>query len=48
VSVTRRAFLVAALSASTVARAQGKYPERSIKLIGPYPPGGGVDLTVRC
>ena len=46
-SVTRRAFLVTALSASTVARAQGKYPDRSIRLIVPYPPGGGVDLTAR-
>jgi tripartite-type tricarboxylate transporter receptor subunit TctC len=32
---------------SPTARAQGKYPERAIKLIVPYPPGGGVDLTAR-
>ena len=27
--------------------AQGKYPERPIKIIVPFPPGGGVDLTAR-
>lgn len=46
-SVTRRGFLIAALSASAAAYAQGKYPERPIRLIVPYPPGGGVDLTAR-
>lgn len=29
------------------AHAQGKYPDRPIKIIVPYPPGGGVDLTAR-
>jgi tripartite-type tricarboxylate transporter receptor subunit TctC len=40
-------LLAAALAAPVVARAQGKYPERPIKIIVPYPPGGGVDLTAR-
>jgi tripartite-type tricarboxylate transporter receptor subunit TctC len=30
-----------------IAFAQGKYPERPIKMIVPFPPGGGVDLTAR-
>lgn len=29
------------------ASAQGTYPERAIKIIVPFPPGGGVDLTAR-
>lgn len=47
---TRRKLLAAALAAPFVARtvaAQGKYPERAIKIIVPFPPGGGVDLTAR-
>jgi tripartite-type tricarboxylate transporter receptor subunit TctC len=44
---TRRTLLAAVLAAPVVARAQGKYPERPIKIIVPYPPGGGVDLTAR-
>ena len=40
-------MLAAVLAAPLVARAQGKYPERPIKIIVPYPPGGGVDLTAR-
>jgi len=49
---TRRSLLVAALALPAVIRprrggAQGKYPERPIKIIVPYPPGGGVDLTAR-
>ena len=44
---TRRNLLIAASSLPVTAHAQGKYPERSIKLIVPYPPGGGVDLTAR-
>ena len=47
---TRRHLLIAALAAPFVARgasAQGKYPERPIKMIVPFPPGGGVDLTAR-
>ncbi len=47
---TRRQLLVAALAAPFIAHtasAQGKYPERPIKIIVPFPPGGGVDLTAR-
>ncbi len=47
---TRRHLLIAALASPFVARAasaQGKYPERPIKIIVPFPPGGGVDLTAR-
>jgi len=44
--------LVAALALPVVAqarlaRAQSKYPDRAIKVIVPFPPGGGVDLTAR-
>jgi len=45
-----RQLLVTALASPFVARgafAQGKYPERPIKIIVPFPPGGGVDLTAR-
>ena len=47
---TRRQILTAALATPFIARtafAQGKYPERPIKIIVPFPPGGGVDLTAR-
>lgn len=43
-------LLIAALASPFIARAasaQGKYPERPIKIIVPFPPGGGVDLTAR-
>jgi len=47
VKITRRRLLVSAATLPGVAHAQGRYPERSVKLIVPYPPGGGVDLTAR-
>jgi len=47
----RRVLLTGALglpvAASPQTWAQGKYPERAIKIIVPFPPGGGVDLTAR-
>jgi tripartite-type tricarboxylate transporter receptor subunit TctC len=49
---TRRTLLAGALAgplamAAGGARAEEKYPSRPIKLIVPFPPGGGVDLTGR-
>ena len=49
---TRRNLLASALAAplavaASRAGAQDKYPSRPIKLIVPFPPGGGVDLTGR-
>jgi tripartite-type tricarboxylate transporter receptor subunit TctC len=50
--LSRRSLLAAApLALSSAAPsaiwAEGKYPERPIRVIVPYPPGGGVDLTAR-
>ncbi len=45
--LSRRNLLAAALSPA-VAQAQAThYPDRPIRLIVPFPPGGGVDLTAR-
>jgi len=45
--IRRRGLLAAALAVPFAARAEGKYPERPIRIIVPFPPGGGVDLTAR-
>ena len=45
--IRRRGLLAAALALPSLARAESKYPERPIKIIVPFPPGGGVDLTAR-
>jgi len=45
--IRRRGLLAGARALPSLARAQGKYPERPIKIIVPFPPGGGVDLTAR-
>jgi tripartite-type tricarboxylate transporter receptor subunit TctC len=47
---SRRSLLMAALALPALGRrvpAQGKYSDRPIKIIVPFPPGGGVDLTAR-
>jgi len=45
----RRVFLLtgAALLAATQAKAETGYPARSIKLVVPFPPGGGADFIAR-
>jgi tripartite-type tricarboxylate transporter receptor subunit TctC len=44
----RRSLLAAAIAfASGLAFAQGSYPERPIKLVVPYAPGGSADIAAR-
>ncbi len=42
----QRRALLAGLAAPLVARAQG-FPDRPIRIISPYPPGGGTDTSAR-
>lgn len=48
-SLHRRSLLAAslALPSAALAAGPGGYPNRPVRLIAPFPPGGGVDLTAR-
>ncbi len=44
---TRRSFLLGALAAPSVARAQGNWPAGIISLVAPAPAGGSLDIIAR-
>ncbi|MBR0657185.1 Bug family tripartite tricarboxylate transporter substrate binding protein [Plastoroseomonas arctica] len=44
---TRRALLATSLALPAVARAQGAFPERPVRVIVPWPPGGSTDVLCR-
>ena len=45
---TRRTLLLASLAAPSVARAQNtEFPNRQVRLVVPFPPGGGLDVMTR-
>jgi tripartite-type tricarboxylate transporter receptor subunit TctC len=43
----RRRHMLLAAALPVVARAQGAYPNKPVKLIVGFPPGGGIDFTAR-
>ena len=44
---TRRALLAGAAAIPFAARAQGGFPDRPVRIISPFTPGGGTDTTAR-
>ena len=45
--LSRRAGLLALLATPGLARAQGSFPDKPVRLVVPYPPGGATDLLAR-
>lgn len=45
--IARRTVLLSALAAPSLARAQGSFPNRPIKLVIPWPPGASADAFLR-
>src|SRR4029079_9810469 len=46
-ALSRRAVLLSALAAPAIARAQADYPNRTIRLVIPWPPGASADAFLR-
>ena len=46
-AVTALAMALAITAAGTESRAETMFPTRTVKMIVPYPPGGGTDLLAR-
>ena len=46
-NLVRRALVLGALLAAPFAWAQSSYPDRPVRLIVPFPPGGGSDFMGR-
>jgi tripartite-type tricarboxylate transporter receptor subunit TctC len=46
-SLTRRTALLSALAVPAIARAEGDYPNRTIRLVIPWPPGASADAFLR-